>query len=186
MNNKKILKTTEENKNTENLSLEQLEKNLFDMIWPYEKLKLDIAELDKLENPPVVKLASFLFKVQLVEFELRGLLSFFDKILEVENKSLPVYRKLSGKNQEKRRNSTLGQLKDELGNYNGSIIDKLISKLELLNKKRNVFTHHLFSQNTTIEDLAKESNQYKSYATHSLKLIEKIRKDTIDILLKRR
>lgn len=140
-----------------------LREEIFKLIWPYEKLKLDVAELDKLESPPVVKIASFLFKSQLVEHELRSFIEFLDLILEEQTSGSSFKKIRSPKSQKKILTAGLGQLKDELDNYESESIEKIKTKINLFKKQRDKFTHKLFSQRNDIKSLSKETTKLLTF-----------------------
>ena len=150
-------------------------EEMLKLIWPYEKLKLNVAELDKLENPPVVKIASFLFKSQLVEHELRSFIEFLDSILEKQTADLPFKKIRSPKSQKKILDAGLGQLKDELDNYESESIEKIKTKISLFKNQRDTFTHKLFSQSDDIRTLSKESAELLTFVTECLDLINNTR-----------
>lgn len=160
----------------ENLSENDFIKQFIDSLWPHEKLKLDIARLEKIDLP-AAKIASFLFKAQLVEIELRSLLESLDAFLEIKTKIFYIYRKVSKNELEVRKNSNLGQLKEELNNYQGVGLENLKTRLSLFHKERNKFTHALFLQNRDIEALATEAEKYRKHAEETLVLINKIDND---------
>lgn len=151
-------------------------EEIFKTIWPYEKLKLDVAELEKLENPPIVKIASFLFKSQLVEHQLKDFINYLDSILEKQTTELP-FKKVRNPKSLKwiNNNAGLGQLKEELNNYESESIRKIKSKINLFKEQRDIFTHKLFSQSDDIETLSRDSAKLLVFVTECLELISKTR-----------
>lgn len=148
-------------------SLKTLQQKFIDTFWPYEKLKLDINKLDKVDLP-AAKIASFLFKAQLVELELKGLLESIDELIKIKSRGFVVYRVLNLDY----RKLGLGDLKKELAKYSNKSLTKLIIKLSLFKTKRNAFTHNLYLQNKDVNQLALEADKYKKYAEESLDLIK--------------
>lgn len=157
-----------------------LRKEIFDQIWPYERLKLDIAKLDELSDPPIVKIAAFLFKAQLVEHELKNLIDYLDEILEHETSTLP-FTKIRSKKSAKylKENYGLGQLKNELENYKSRAIRKIITKIDLFKKQRDKFTHRLYHETSDISDLAKQSQINQRDAIECLELINKAKNEIL-------
>lgn len=159
-------------KSIKDFTEENLRQEVFDMIWPYEKLKLDVARLDKLSEPSIVKVAAFLFKAQLVEHELKEFLFFLDEIIEKETSALP-FKKVRTTKSVKDINERfgLGQLKQELKNYQSKDIIKIIAKIDQFKENRDKFTHRLYNEPTDINLLAKESEANQKDAAECLKLI---------------
>lgn len=158
----------------------ELKKKIFDHIWPYEKLKIDVEELDKL-NLPAAKIASFLLKCQLVEHELKNLIVFLDEVTIQSTKGLPFTKIRSDEKIKKLQYELgLGQLKNELKEFRNPDLKKIIDKIETFKKARDKFTHRLFSQNNDISDLAKESVFQQNNAVECLELI----KDTHNKILR--
>lgn len=165
------------------LTEKYLVREIFELIWPYEKLKLDIAALEKIESPPAVKIATFLFKSQLVEHELRNFIHFLDSILERETAVLPFKKVRSKRSSAKLNDSGLGQLKSELDSYSSESINKIKDKINLFKNERDIFTHKLFSQKDDVSILAEKSQNYQKYASECLELINKTKDEILTDLI---
>jgi len=159
-------------KSLSDLTEEELRKRIFDQIWPYEKLKYNIAELDKLSDPPVVKIASFLFKAQLVEYELKQFIDFLDEIVERETSVLP-FKKVRSKKDSKVINEKwgLGQLRNELENYESKDIQEISNRIDLFKKQRDKFTHRLYYETDDINNLAKKCQEGQKATVECLNLM---------------
>lgn len=169
-----------ENLNWLKLRVREVERNYINFIHPYDKLIDGVEALSKL-NLPAAHIAYFLFKSQIVETELRKLIDGINYSLEKINSDLSIYRKEKQNVKDSRKNSTLGQLKTELDNYQGKSIDKLKTRLSLFHQKRNDFTHQLFLQEKSMYQLGEDSKKYTKHAEESLILIQEVWKEILKI-----
>ena len=133
------------------------------------KLKRDVGDLDQV-NLPAAKIAAFLFKSQLVEVELRGLLDLIEDYIQKKSQGLIVYRKSKFDSSQ----LGIGNLKNELAKYHNETVQKLVTKLSLFKEQRDAFTHNLYTQDAEITELAKEAERCKRRAEESMQLIENI------------
>lgn len=177
----------EENSHLENINwlkrrVTELKKNYLNQIHPFDKLTDGVDELGKI-NSPMAQIASFLLKSQLVETRLRELILGIDYSLQRKNSRLPIYRKPSSDTKERINNSTLGQVRNELNNYQNPSIKKLQETLERFAHRdgRNRFTHKLFNQSKSVHELAEEAKEYTKFAEKSLDIIHEIWEEILEI-----
>jgi hypothetical protein len=145
----------------------------------YEKLDFLNNSLEKLEllkDLPIFAIATFLIKSQLVEFQLKQIISNLDLVMTLNNRS----EKFSKKRRriEDLEGYTLGRLISEFKQYTGALeIASLINDLEILLKKRNSFTHELFDSSTDIQALIREADEGLDTVNRvldSLKVLERM------------
>lgn len=169
-----------ENLNWLRARVKEIKHSYINYVHPYDKLIDGVEGLSKI-NIPAAQIAYFLFKAQVVETELRKLIEGINYFLEKANNKLPIYRKENQDSKNTRKQSTLGQLKNDLNNYQGKSIEKLKAKLSLFYEKRNEFTHQLFQQNKSMYELGQESTTYTKHAEDSLELIQEVWKDILKV-----
>jgi len=169
-----------ENLNWLRARVKEIKNSYINYVHPYDKLIDGVEGLSKI-NIPAAQIAYFLFKAQIVEVELRKLIEGINYFLEKANSKLPIYRKANSETKESLKQSTLGQLKNELNNYQGKSIERLKTKLSLFDGKRNEFTHQLFQQNKSMYELGQESATYTKHAEDSLELIQEVWKDILKV-----
>ena len=139
-------------------------------------IKDQVKKLDSLKEFPIFALASFHLKTQLVEFELKQLLSSIEFNLHQNNTSKVAKRKTRTPRYFDDKKFTLGRLVEEMSFFNGNEIDELNNNLIILVEERNKFTHNLFNQKTQVEDLVEVSKKSLPLANIVLKQIENINK----------
>lgn len=130
---------------------------------PRWQAKIDFiqAGIKSLEaaTDPIPHIAAFLLKCQMVEFELKQLITNIERHLSYMNTSTVVRRKTKTPVDYDRMRYTLGQLILELENFGGEDIPDLQEKLKDLINLRNLFNHHLFNPKEDINHLAQESKR---------------------------
>lgn len=147
-------------------------KGYFDWMGKDLFLKDGISKIEKFKNP-IFQIAAFLLKTQLIEFELKQLISAFDLHLYFSNYSEILKRKTKTPKEMDERRMTLGKLNKELNDYEGDFLDDLKANLEELNKFRNKFVHQLFGPGSKNE-LIKECKKGLIVANKVIKNIETV------------
>lgn len=141
-------------------------------------LKKQIGTLEKTKNFPIFCISCFLLKSQLIEFELKQLITSLDLHLSSFNTSPVLETVIKTPKHLDDRKMTLGKLKDEIDKYDGKILDELKKNLSGLVKLRNSFVHELFNPGN-INELIVSSEKGLEVANNVIKSIE-----TVDELLK--
>jgi len=155
-------------------------------------LKDQINKLEQLKDAPIIAIAAFLLKSQIIEFELKQLIFSID---------LYIYSNTSGVFRRRVRtprdldNLTLRKLVREIEQFvNKSDIliktqtnksknkqldtlGKLKKNLNELVNKRDKLTHHLFDSGKNIRDLNNDALKGIEIASNTLILIEKLEKE---------
>lgn len=140
-----------------------------------EFLKNQIIALEKTKEFPIFSVLSFLLKTQLVEFELKQLITSLDLHLYFSNTSKVLKIKTRTPKDMDERRMTLGNLKNEIYQYEGKVLENLQEQLSKLVGLRNDFVHKLFNPGSISELIGKSDNGLK-IATKVLKEIESVEK----------
>lgn len=174
---------------TNKLNDDLLKKRLVDWLVKIKFLKDQIAKLEQLENFVIISVTVFLLKSQLIEFELKQLIFSLDLHLYSQNRSSLVSRRVRTPRDLDKDKLTLGQLVGKLNEFitpfeplidvrkvvnqgKNVFLNELKQNLELLLKKRNEFSHKLFSIGQDVSKLTDEAQEGIQIANKTLKLIE--------------
>jgi len=111
-------------------------------------LKKQINTLGKLDNFPIIIVAVFLLKAQLIEFELKQLITSLDLHLAFSNPDTDIRLKPRTPRDLDEDKMTLGGLNKIIQRYEGKFLEKLQSNLGILVRLRNNFVHKLFNIGT--------------------------------------
>ncbi|OGH47169.1 MAG: hypothetical protein A3A51_02140 [Candidatus Levybacteria bacterium RIFCSPLOWO2_01_FULL_39_10] len=133
-----------------------------------------IESLKKLNDFTVFTISAFLLESQSIEFHLQGLLLELDLIKDTEN------IKYLGRKYKRKAyyDLSLGQLKDELKQYQVDFLKKLIVLLEELNRMRIQFAHHIYSYSTSLDDLIIDADKGIKLSEQVMLEISKVFKHT--------
>ena len=108
-------------------------------------LKDQISKLEKFKDFPIFSIAVFILKTELIEYELKQLISLLDAYLwtlEINFTPVILTRKLRMPND--LDDLTFGKLAKELNQYHGEFLKDLQTTLPQLVSLRNKFIHGLF------------------------------------------
>lgn len=136
-------------------------------------LKDQINKLESLKIFPILSVALFLLKTQLIEFELKQLITGIDQYLyfgslgKRKNPRTPI--------ELDNRRMTLGILKEEIKKYKLVFLKHLVLNLSKLVILRNEFVHSLFNPGT-LKDLIKKSIRGFMLTEKVIKNIEVVNK----------
>lgn len=119
-------------------------------------LKDQISNLEKLGSFPIIGISMFLLKTQLVEFELKQLITAID--LHAHFRGISKHIKTRTPKDLDDQKMTLGVLKNEIYRYRFKFLNKLKSDLSELVKIRNEFVHGLFNPGS-LGDVIKNSKK---------------------------
>ena len=122
---------------------------------------------------PIFSISCFLLKTQLVEFELKQLISSLDQHLYFSIFSQILKIKTRTPKDLDEKILTLGKLKDEINKYEGSFLNKLKKDLSSLVKLRNNFVHSLFNLGS-INAMISEAEKGLNVANEVIKSIESV------------
>lgn len=140
-------------------------------------LKEQINVLEKLSNNmpsiSIFPIISFILKTNLIEWELKQLISSLDLCLNFNNQLKYLKRKAITPIEMDNENWTLGRIKHELEKYEGSFLIDLQKNLKALVPLRNKFIHRLFDQGS-IDELTKECERSLIVAKEVMENIEEI------------
>lgn len=153
-------------------------------------LKGQVEKLEQLKDLVIVSIAVLLLKCQIIEFELRQVIFSLDLYLYSQNRSKLMNRLV--RTPKDLEDLTLGQLVrdfkqfitssdppvlvDNKGNSQGKngFLKELKQDLTLLVKKRNEFTHKLFSLGKDVSILTNEAQEGIKIANKTLNLLERL------------
>lgn len=152
-------------------------------------LKNQIEKLEQLKDLVIISISVFLLKCQIIEFELKQTIFSLDFHLHSQSRSKLINRKV--RTPRDLENLTLGQLVKEFTQFitfsdtpiatgknmnpnSKSILNQLKQNLNLLVKKRNEFTHKLFSLGKNTLMLTKEAQEGIKIANKTLVLLESL------------
>ncbi len=155
-------------------------------------LKDQIGKLEQLKDFAIVSISVFLLKCQIIEFELKQTIFSLDFHLYSQNRSTLINRQI--RTPKDLEDLTLGQLVREFRQFITSsdtpvaigkkvnldgknILNQLKRNLNLLVKKRNEFTHKLFSSGKDYSMLTKEAQEGIKIANKILALLENLEND---------
>lgn len=139
-------------------------------------LKNQINDIEKIKGIYVISISAFLLKSQLVEFDIKHLLTNLDlhqyfssnsKIIRISTRSPKYFDD---------NNYTLGALIKLLGLFRSPEIDDLVRDLKGLKKLRNQFTHKLFSIDLKLVDIEPQAKRGIKLANSILEQINGINK----------
>lgn len=152
-------------------------------------LKGQIEKLEQLKDLVIVSIAVFLLKCQVIEFELKQVIFSLDLHLYSQNRSKLINRQV--RTPRDLEDLTLGQLVREFRQFitshdvpvaidknrnpdGDNILNQLKQNLVLLVKKRNEFTHKLFSLEKDVLILTNEAQRGIKIANKTLALLESL------------
>lgn len=166
-----IAKSKNDNKSTfgENLKeiVEWQAKNDF--------LKDQISVLEKTKNFPIFSVSGFLLKTQLIEFELKQLISSLDLHMGFSNSSPILKMKTRTPKYLDDKRLTLGKLIEEMERFKGDFLDELKKNLSILVSIRNKFVHGLFNLGT-LDEMITNAKEGLVAANEVIKSIEEVNK----------
>jgi len=144
-------------------------------------LKNEIKALEDLQDNPIINASAlsigvFLLKIQIIEFELKQTIPTLDRVINselIKNQS-QVLRQI--RYPKDLKDLTLGRIIGLFCEFDGIIPPDLKKDLRKLNNLRNDFTHNLFSQNRSLEDMKKEACSGIKIADVILKYISNLNK----------
>lgn len=159
-------------------SLSDLPESLKPYFKWLEKIEILKAQVDFLEETTkheATMVSVFLLKSQLIEFELKQLISELDLKINEELNKKDYKRKIrTPRDLSSDYNCTLGKLITILCEFEGERLDKLKNMLLKLKTPRNSFTHKLFDPDISIDDINKNMGVYIRLANEILVEIENI------------
>ncbi len=138
-------------------------------------LKSQIGTLERLKDFPILSISCFLLKTQLVEFELKQLITSLDLHLYFSNSSQVLKMSTRTPKDLDEKRLTLGKLKDEINKYEGSFLDDLKQDISNLVTLRNDFVHKLFNPGS-ISELTINAEEGLKVANQAIKSIESVNK----------
>lgn len=150
-------------------------KSIVDWHTKNEFLKDQISKLENLKGFPILSVTTFLLKTQLIEFELKQLITSLDLHLYFSNTSQLLKRKTKTPKDMNENRVTLGGLKYEIYQYQGKFLENLQGQLSKLVGLRNSLVHKLFNPGSISELIAESGNGLK-IANEVLKEIESVEK----------
>src|SRR4030042_2761674 len=154
------------------LSNYDVEKRFIDWIVKIQILKMQIEKLDKTSGFLISSIASFLLKSQIIEFELKQLLTALD--LHFNNISRPHFLKRKIRTPKDFDRFTLGKIVGEINLFDWDKLDEMKDNLGFLVKKRNDFVHNLFGNDKNIKELEKEAKIGIIIANNVIRKIEEL------------
>lgn len=134
-------------------------------------LKDQIAALEKAKDVPILPITSLSLKTQLIEFELKQLITSLDLHLAFSNRSKILKIKVKTPKEMDEKRMTLGLLSEEIEKYEGGFLGSLKENLKGLVKLRNKFVHRLFNPGS-LDELIQESDKGLKKANEVIKNIE--------------
>ncbi len=155
-------------------------------------LKDQIGKLEKLKGFPIIGVAAFLLKCQIIEFELKQIIFSLDFHLYSQSVSKHFRRRVRtpkdlddftlGKlvrefSQFIRPSDPLVSIKLEQKRVKKDILKELKEVLDEVVIKRNEFTHRLFSPGKDTNALIKEAEDGISNVNKTLELFEELEKE---------
>lgn len=149
----KFLKTPMSQENNSNYEINKLmENDSFKSIvdWNVKNrfLEKQISALSKLKQFPAISIVVFLLKTQLIEFELKQLITSLDLHLSFSNRLGDIKVKPRTPKDLDENKVTLGDLNKIIQRYEGKFLKNLQDNLNTLVKLRNDFVHKLFNLGT--------------------------------------
>jgi len=150
-------------------------KKMVDWNVKIKFLKDQILEIEKRKDLKIAPVFSFILKSQLIEWEIKQLITELDLHLSFSNSSEVLRKKIITPREMDEQKWTLGKLIAEFKKYKGEFLKDLQTRLEKFNDLRNKFVHHLFNPGS-IEDLMKEAEQGLELANRIINDIEQANK----------
>lgn len=155
-------------------------------------LKDQIEKLGKLKNFPIIGIAAFLLKCQIIEFELKQIIFSLDLHLHSQTASKHFRKRV--RTPKDLDDFTLGKLVGEFSQFirpsdplisikleqkkaEKDILKELKEVLDEVVTKRNEFTHRLFSPGKDINALIQEAESGISNVNRALKLFGELEKE---------
>jgi len=176
------------------LFMEELDsrKRFVEWLVKIQILKDQIGKLEKLKDFPIVGIAAFLLKCQIIEFELKQIISSLD--FHLRSQSVSKHFRKRVRTPKDLDDSTLGKLVGEFSQFIRPSDPPISTKLELENDerdilkelkgvldkvviKRNEFTHRLFSPGKDTNALVKEAESGISNVNKALELFRELEKE---------
>ena len=139
-------------------------------------LKNQISSIEKIEGIPVLTISVFLLKSQLVEFEIKQLITALDQHLFFSNGSEVVNVIPRTPSFFDEKIFTLGALIEEMKRYNSPKVKDVLKELNELNGLRRQFTHKLFNVDKKLGEVNSESKRGIVVANTVLRKIEELEK----------
>lgn len=137
--------------------------------------KNQISMLEETKDFPIFAVSGFLLKAQLVEFELKQLISSLDLHMYFSNSSQILKKKTRTPKSLDDKILTLGKLKDEIEKFDGDFLKDLKANLSNLVGLRNKFVHKLFNPGS-INEMIKNAESGLATANDVIKSIEDVNK----------
>jgi hypothetical protein len=150
-------------------------KKMVDWKVKIKFLKEQILEIEKREDFEIAPVVSFIFKSQLIEWEIKKLITGLESHLGFSNSSQVLKKEIITPLEMDEKRWTLGKLIEELKRYEGEFLKDLQIRLEKFKGLRNKFVHRLFDPGS-IEDLIKEAEQGLELANRIINNIEEVNK----------
>lgn len=151
--------------------------NVFDMMteWRIKNkfLKDQIVEIEQRRDFKIAPLVSFIFKSQLIEWEIKQLITELDLYSRFSNNHKVSKRKIITPYEMDEQKWTLGKLILEFKKYKYEFLKDLQIQLEAFKDLRNKFIHCLFNLGS-IEDLIKKAEQGLKLANNIINDIEQV------------
>jgi hypothetical protein len=138
-------------------------------------LKDQILEIEKRKDLKIAPVFSFILKSQLIEWEIKQLITKLDLHLSFSNSSEVLRKKIITPREMDEQRWTLGKLIEEFKKYKDEFLKDLQTRLEKFKGLRNKFVHHLFNPGS-IWDLIKEAKQGLELANRIINDIEQANK----------
>lgn len=157
-------------------------------------LKDQIENLEKLKDFPIIAVAVFLLKCQIIEFDLKQIICSIELHLFAQTNSKLFKRIVRTPKDLEDSKFTLGNLVKEFeqfirptdppisikinnGNSNKDVLKELKRTLNRVVSKRNEFAHRLFSPGKDIQMLIKEAESGLDNANKALELLKELEKE---------
>lgn len=156
----------------------EIRKKIFELILPWQIkmdfLKNQISALEKLSQFPTIAISVFLLKSQLIEFELKQLITEIDLHLGFSSSSKIIRRRIL--KPDNTDDWSLGKIRKHLLTYDSKTLATLQQGLKKLVDLRNMFTHKLFSSSRDVDSLTKDSEKAIPLANKVMDEIETVKK----------
>jgi len=150
-------------------------KKMVDWKVKIKFLKDQILEIENRKDFKIASVVSFILKSQLIEWEIKQLITRLELHLGVFNSSQVLKKKIIMPLEMDKKRWTLGKLIEELKRYEGEFLKDLQIRLEEFKGLRNKFIHCLFNPGS-IADLIKEAEQGLNIANRIISDIEQANK----------
>lgn len=138
-------------------------------------IESQIEVLEKIDKFPIIRISAFLLKSQLVEFEIKQLITSLDLQLSFSNRSVILGRKIRTPKDLDSLKLGLGGLIQELREYDSKLLVVLINKLNKFNLIRVKLVHYLLDSESTIKDLNADSEMGLTMSSEITKEVGKIK-----------